>query len=117
MDNYSHIIGDNILKEIANTFKRIKEPNHFIGRYGGEEFIYMIESNDYNEVLEIAKHLRTSVKGLGNDMNLPLSISIGLAYKPQTLSKNINLLSIADQLHYEAKSEVKNKIVSKVIGL
>ena len=75
-DNYGHIIGDNILKEIANAFKRIKEPNHFIGRYGGEEFIYMIESNDYNEVLEIA-----------------------------------------DQLLYEAKSEVKNKIVSKVIGL
>ncbi|MBN3490330.1 GGDEF domain-containing protein [Acholeplasma equirhinis] len=116
-DTYGHIYGDEILQTVSDVFKSVKQANHYIARYGGEEFTVLVRSNDVNEVYQFAELLRNNVIEIGNSIDKQLSISIGLVYMPLHYMGHPNLISIADELLYQAKSEGKNKIVSKVLGL
>lgn len=107
-DTYGHLTGDNILKEYVDLLKNIMDNNVKIFRYGGDEFIIIIEhSKEY--AIRTAKKILRSIYSHLFSANIRLTCSIGVGGYP-TDSKNITkLIKITDKYMYIAKNNGKNK--------
>lgn len=108
-DKYGHLVGDKVLKEIADLILKNTRENDYIGRYGGEEFITMLPDTDMDNALKIAEDIRRDIQNHNYDMdNLKVTISIGVAhYTGQSLN---SLINSADVLLYQAKSNGRNRV-------
>lgn len=114
-DTYGHNIGDCVLKVLANTLRSNLRPNDLVGRWGGEEFIAIIKSDDEKMLQVIAERLRQlsehSIYKHG-DIDIQVTVSIGgaLLKKDESIE---DLIHRADKHMYQAKSTGRNKVVIK----
>lgn len=110
-DTYGHLIGDEILKIVANSLSSNVKPSELVSRWGGEEFVAIIEADSKEILLEVAEKLRNVVEASSYKLNekeaLKVSISIGgtLFNENDTLS---SLIERADQNMYYAKQHGRN---------
>ncbi|MGL5576388.1 MAG: GGDEF domain-containing protein [Sarcina sp.] len=109
-DNYGHTFGDEVLVNIVETINMTIKENGIIGRFGGEEFIILLEENVsleefiVNIQTELSK-IKYSVEGLS------VTISGGaVVWNDQTSDE---IIYEADILLYKAKEDGKNKILIK----
>jgi diguanylate cyclase (GGDEF)-like protein len=107
-DRHGHMIGDEVLKQFASELKSICRPVDVIGRWGGDEFIIVIEgrladaSKQRDRVQEWACG-NYSVPGKTGGVRLSVQASIGLAeYRPGDTLKD--LLGRADSAMYAQKA-------------
>lgn len=114
-DTYGHKAGDYILENISKAFKECVRDADILIRYGGEEFLLLI--NNRNEkissevICERIRHEISTKIFLYDKNELTMTVSIGLHKKP-SLEKNINeAIKIADKMLYIAKKEGRNKVV------
>ncbi|MGL4523668.1 MAG: diguanylate cyclase [Bacilli bacterium] len=114
-DTYGHLQGDEVIERIAKCIKHQIGKNNIVGRYGGEEFIVLIDST-VNDSYLLAEKLRKKIHALAfeTQMNkeLIVSVSIGMT---ENLNKNRTLHALigeADSALYAAKLAGKNKVVS-----
>ncbi len=107
-DTHGHLTGDNILKEYVDLLKIIIDNNIKIFRYGGDEFVIILEhSKEY--AIRIAEKILRNIRSHTFSANINLTCSIGLGEYPMD-SKNItNLIKITDNNMYIAKNNGKNK--------
>lgn len=114
-DTYGHNIGDEVLKVIGHTLKSNLRPNDLIGRWGGEEFIAVINTNDINVLHEIAERLRLLCANSryrldGKDISVTISIG-GTIYKiGEDVSQTI---ARSDKNMYHSKQTGRDKITIK----
>ncbi|MFA6630555.1 MAG: GGDEF domain-containing protein, partial [Sulfuricurvum sp.] len=108
-DEYGHLIGDEVLKDIAALVKRRLRKSDIFARWGGEEFIILLPDTPLDESRMIAKTLRIAIE-LENFENVGrLTCSFGVA----TLHENESpegLLQRVDELLYRAKSKGRNRV-------
>lgn len=57
-DSHGHAVGDRVLAETARRMMRGLRANDVFGRYGGEEFVAVIDTGSANRVVEVAERLR-----------------------------------------------------------
>lgn len=112
-DNYGHMIGDSILKEVAGLIKgEVKEKDR-VFRYGGEEFIVILENESIEEAYEKAEQIRLNIYNSGlldqYDEGCTVSISIGIASYPDHASNIEELMIKADAAMYCAKQNGRNQ--------
>jgi len=111
-DTFGHNVGDTILKEMSLTIKQSLRNNDLIGRWGGEEFIAVIEVEDIQLLTIIAEKLRNIIEHkVFNDFDKPeihITVSIGgtMYYKGED---NKSIIARADELMYESKNTGRNK--------
>ncbi|MGC9045888.1 MAG: diguanylate cyclase [Thermodesulfovibrio sp.] len=110
-DSYGHLIGDNVLKKVAQTLRNnIKTTDELI-RYGGEEFIVIAYRCDFVEGKALGERLRKAIEKLKFEKNpdLKITVSIGVSqYEPnEKISKNIEK---SDKALYKAKMLGKNRV-------
>lgn len=116
-DTYGHLHGDSVLKLLASTMKKISRPTDHIGRFGGEEFMFILENTTPQEAYYFGERLRKEVEGLGQLLvkrfpGRALTISLGLAtFEPSMPSSN-DLINKADTALYRAKTLGRNRTVS-----
>lgn len=112
-DDHGHLIGDSVLRDVAARIQAAVRSFDTVGRYGGEEFIVILEDTPMETAREIAERVRhrvaagpINVQGLEIDM----TISQGLvrAEPEQDLE---TLLACADAALYRAKNEGRNRVV------
>jgi len=112
-DNFGHNKGDEVLKKVANILKNSFREYDLVSRYGGDEFVVIVES-PFVEILDkLEERLRNAVKE--EFKNLGISISIGFSYFPNDINYNLEnekeiikkLLNIADNRMYENKRKRK----------
>src|SRR5579862_821074 len=60
-DNYGHLIGDAVLREVTRRMKSEVRPYDAVGRYGGEEFLILLPGCDRRAAEDKAEHLRKAV--------------------------------------------------------
>ncbi|MBB6218894.1 diguanylate cyclase (GGDEF)-like protein/PAS domain S-box-containing protein [Anaerosolibacter carboniphilus] len=116
-DTYGHHEGDTCLKTIATTLKEaLHEPNHFICRYGGEEFAVILSDTNQETAEMIAESLRVYVESLqiyhlyshsGKYVTASLGVSTII---PSIFSNPQQLLKNADKALYEAKDYGRNQV-------
>ena len=79
-DTYGHLVGDEILKTVANRLAESTRKNDLVARRGGDEFeVILTHIHNYNEISNIAENIKKrfqdSVKI--NDLELKVTISFG----------------------------------------
>jgi len=113
-DTYGHLLGDEILLEVARILKKNLRVNDQIGRYGGEEFALMMPETDLKGAMVVAERHRKQVEDFtlhkGNE-KLKITISLGVAtYPDPRVEKLDDLIKLADDALLEAKSGGRNRI-------
>ncbi len=119
-DYWGHPRGDLCLKEIASGINKIQESSkNIFGRYGGEEFVYILRDKDELNVEEMGNNIREAVERLNlyyilNSEKKYLTVSVGGVYgKISDFDKFSNLMKLADKELYEAKDQGRNKTIVK----
>ena len=113
-DNYGHLAGDAILKQIGYILKRILRKNEdVLCRVGGEEFGVVLNGVPPERVAEIAERLRSSVEKhifLHDGREFHVTISIGYANLPNQATTPEELIEAADQAMYMSKNRGRNRV-------
>jgi len=111
-DNYGHLMGDAVLKWIASRLRRSMRSFDSIGRYGGEEFMVILQNSDLDEGREIAARLRQTVSNApfhSDDTDIKITISLGLTqYHPGDTIQSF--IERADTALYQAKHTGRNRV-------
>ena len=117
-DTYGHVAGDKILIFIANILKKTLRDGDKIFRYGGEEFVLILNRIDaihchkiLNRILELVNKNNLLYKGT----SIKVTISIGATVFVEEDSPD-SLLSRADKALYRAKEEGKNTIRTELVN-
>ena len=113
-DTYGHNVGDETLKKVAHVFTKQSKDMYQVGRWGGEEFIFIapatIEYEQFlNKLDDIRKYFKDSkFKFLGNTVKFTISIGVSKYDKRQKIQ---NIIKLADDNLYKAKESGRNKII------
>ncbi|MEL7660701.1 diguanylate cyclase [Acetobacterium wieringae] len=118
-DLYGHVAGDATLIKIGNTLRTaLSRPTDMVVRYGGEEFIVLLAETDKEEALSNAHRLLKKVEALaipheGSVVKNCITVSIGVAtLLPDHHSRHEDLVKMADEALYQAKSNGRNQVVT-----
>lgn len=111
-DQYGHIVGDQVISMIADQLKRHVRTSDLIVRYGGDEFLIVLENIQMDAAKAIAENIREGVAGQGILLSgmadeIQVSVSIGVAIGANSW---LALLEKADQSLLKAKAKGKNVV-------
>lgn len=113
-DEFGHDMGDELLKNIANLFKKLTPPNSVVARIGGDEFVILIPVSS-REMIESHKTSLSIINELKlnpvvvNGSQLFISASVGMTYAESGKDLKV-LLNEADMAMYEAKRNGRSKL-------
>lgn len=114
-DAYGHQIGDTTLTSVSKTIKSAIRATDIVGRYGGEEFIVIIDNLDIDKAKQIAERIRGEVSRLTIPVEtkepVRITISLGISTLGKTKNTANKIIEFADKALYEAKNSGKNKVV------
>lgn len=116
-DSYGHLVGDVVLKQVAESIRASVREVDLVGRYGGEEFGVLLVETDPSMAFQIAERIRRSIEEKNfkaYDEKLTVTVSVGCS----NLSAEINdahlLVESADSVLYQAKRQGRNRVVSMI---
>jgi len=112
-DQFSHSIGDEVLRIVADTLRGRCRKSDMIARYGGEEFLICFPDTSLEQARNLCEELRQAIEqqawarlGLDGDVTM----SFGLAESRPGLAADA-LVDIADRRLYAAKNSGRNRVV------
>jgi two-component system cell cycle response regulator len=112
-DTHGHLVGDRVLKQLANLLKREQRSVDIVARYGGEEFVVLLPETTAAESRNFAERIlrRVATHDFGEaGRPVRVTISIGIAsYPDQRVTDGESLLRLADSHLYRAKSDGRNR--------
>lgn len=108
-DTYGHLVGDEVLRELADCLKsNVRGANDAI-RFGGDEFVVVLENTGAQEAFHVAERVRSCANALafyGGESLFHITLSIGLIEGSAPLN---DLLEKADRAMYASKNKGKNR--------
>jgi diguanylate cyclase (GGDEF)-like protein len=113
-DTHGHLVGDQVLREVAHRLLQSVRSYDFVGRYGGEEFLVVLNNCRPDSALARAEEIRKSICArpvqtdagpLSTSMSLGLLLSSDWRYGPAN-----ELLRQVDAALYAAKSAGRNLV-------
>jgi len=111
-DQYGHGAGDDVLREVARRLQHSVRSYDMVGRYGGEEFLVVLNRCDSSSAFARAENLRTAIceKPIETrSATLSVTLSIGLALSTDFLNRPADdIIHKADAALYEAKKAGRN---------
>jgi len=112
-DQYGHLVGDAILREVSQTVKETIRQIDFVGRYGGEELSIILVETDKQQAYFAAERLRKAIESKiikVYDEELKVTVSVGIATFSDDASTQDALLECADKALYLAKQAGRNRV-------
>lgn len=113
-DKYGHQMGDEVLKSISNMFRHDVRISDVACRFGGEEFIIMMETSveyGYKRAEQLRKNVAALTFSVGDQTLSNVTISIGLTAYPKHGDSMEILIKNSDEALYKAKSLGKNRVI------
>ncbi len=113
-DVYGHNIGDEMLKVVVNSiYKAVREADIAV-RYGGEEFLILLQDVNENSALDVAERIRTNVESaeiaVSNSI-IKKTVSIGVSIFPYDSEDFWKCVKYSDVAMYKAKESGRNRVV------
>ena len=105
-DLYGHTAGDNALICVADILKRSFRKNDFIARYGGDEFVVVVEISEQAELTGMINRLREHVEYYNSTKIIPYEISLSIGYDVYKTKAGVSIQKFykhIDKLMYEDK--------------
>jgi diguanylate cyclase (GGDEF)-like protein len=111
-DTYGHIVGDEVLREVGRRLLASVRSYDFVGRYGGEEFLLVLNNCCPGNAMERTEEIRKAIGDLPirtTQGSIPITMSIGVfaSYGSETRPLE-EVLSEVDGALYAAKSAGRN---------
>jgi len=113
-DQYGHLAGDHVLRELARIVQERIRRDEVFARYGGEEFVIALPETSLQGAVTLAENLRARVETHGFSFQgerIPVTISIGCAVLGEEKTA-ADLIQLADDKLYEAKRGGRNRVCS-----
>lgn len=110
-DTLGHEFGDQLLKRVADRLKKCLREGDTVARYGGDEFVVLVESAEADGAEKTAQRIVEALSGkfeLDDDREAFIGSSIGIATYPSDGADAATLLKNADAAMYLAKREGKH---------
>lgn len=116
-DTYGHLAGDEVLRKVAEVFKRNLRSTDILGRYGGEEFGLLLPETLPEDGKTLADRIRDDLESLrirSGDQEITVTASFGVAGcrlhgdNPDTL---VSFFKRVDEMLYKAKNRGRNLVV------
>lgn len=115
-DAFGHSLGDSLLREIAEVFKKECRTEDVIARIGGDEFVLLLPKTDENEAQKIIARINNSISQKQKD-NIICSVSFGWATK-HFLKEDIRKVFMqAEDFMYRRKLAESTSMRSETIKL
>jgi diguanylate cyclase (GGDEF)-like protein len=114
-DTYGHLVGDEVLRRIAETMTEVLREYDLAGRFGGEEFVMLLPQTRAVDAFRIAERVRAHiaevpVRTSGGD-RVTVTVSIGVAALDAGSSRELTeLLAAADAALYRAKASGRDQV-------
>jgi len=117
-DTHGHLVGDRVLRALADALTSHLRSYDKAGRFGGEEFVLLLTDTSEHDACRVAERLRSYVA----EMTVPVSdapdapdvqvtISIGVSAMEPGMTRDLtDLLAAADSALYRAKQSGRNKV-------
>ncbi|PZD96222.1 diguanylate cyclase [Paenibacillus sambharensis] len=113
-DVHGHLMGDYVLSQFAEYMKTNMRPTDVFTRYGGEEFVVLLDQTRGIEAMQVIERLRKGFERLvftSNSERIPVTFSAGIVEYSGEYAEMKDWLSRADQALYLAKREGRNRAV------
>jgi len=111
-DSHGHQAGDFVLVDVAQRIKTSLRDMDIVGRYGGEEFMLILQNSPQETAIRIAERIRLKIADHPmnlKDLILHVTISMGVAFaKPNDDVES--LVKRADDALYQAKDNGRNRV-------
>lgn len=123
-DNYGHLAGDDVLKQVSAVLKRFTPEQCYPCRFGGEEFGIIMANRQLNEATEVARTIQEQVQKLRFpkiDEKLRVTISQGLCAvdfacpESKGVTSYDDILQLADEQLYKSKENGRNRVSTAVL--
>lgn len=116
-DGYSHLIGDEVLRRVAETLRATFRRADVVARWGGEEFAVLLPDTALEGAIVVAEKARAAIAEFGWDEVAPglgVTVSAGIAAASEVDDHDAvqGLLKLVDRRLYQAKSAGRNRIAS-----
>lgn len=112
-DSYGHLVGDIVLKRIADILKKEVRNSDSVSRWGGEEFLILLDDSDIEASFRVAEKIRVAFE---TDADLQDFVKGGVtaSFGVTTFSDEDtmeDIISRVDVALYEAKNSGKNRVI------
>jgi len=123
-DTYGHQFGDEVLKQVASIMKKVTGNKGTACRYGGEEFVILLDSNNAEYAISIAEKIRQTIETTTVPFNegskvtlVSITVSIGVSIWNSKMER-VELIEHADKALYACKRNGRNQVIlwSKELG-
>lgn len=112
-DNFGHIAGDEMLREVGTVIQAQLRDYDFLARYGGDEFVALIPDAEYGDVSDLCSRIESAVSSfklpVGDGKFASVGVSLGSAGYPATGVTFDELIIAADKAMYLQKSARKRE--------
>ncbi len=111
-DTHGHVVGDKVLRKIAEILNLNVRSTDSLGRFGGEEFLVLLPETTLAQALAAAGNLRSAIEAhLFEDAGW-VTISIGVSQMEEKFSSSEQLVEQADKSLYKAKEQGRNRVIA-----
>lgn len=111
-DTYGHKAGDQVLTNVARALEEAVRKTDFVGRFGGDEFVVLLDSTSRREIIESI--IRKVISGInqpfsiGGGKSARIGTSVGAAVFEGEIATKDELIHAADEAMYRAKEGGRN---------
>lgn len=108
-DRYGHVKGDEILVRLSSILQGAVKDSGFVGRWGGEEFIVVLEMDKIDTIQGKAEEIRKAVSDYWHeDIDEAITLTMGLCHYINSMDINV-IIAKADKALYEGKQSGRNR--------
>ncbi len=118
-DQMGHLVGDQLLRAVADELRHETRPYDLVGRFGGEEFVMLLPGVGAGQIEKVADRIRQRISGISVAVGGPpgqprvvggMSVSIGAAVRPENGEEIDQLLLAADGALMAAKAAGRDQV-------
>ncbi|NIP99952.1 MAG: diguanylate cyclase, partial [Nitrospinaceae bacterium] len=111
-DQYGHKSGDRVLHSVASSIQGALRASDLVFRYGGEEFVVLLQRVTRENAAKLAEKIRRQVESdyfVDQDQRLKVTVSVGVGCS-QEGDTEVTIFERADQAMYRAKRNGRNRV-------
>ncbi len=109
-DNYGHMVGDMVIKDLAQLLSKTVRKGDIVIRYGGDEFFIILPGTGKQFTHSIAEKINKLVKKTNFTNGIKITVSVGTVTYPDDGDSVETLLKWVDDALYDAKRKGRDRI-------
>jgi two-component system, cell cycle response regulator len=117
-DTYGHLAGDYVLKEVCRLlYESVLRAEDTLGRYGGEEFLLVLNDSNLDVAVTIAERIRATLEKhsfVFDAKQIPVTASLGVVSWTPKFESVDKFVEAVDTLLYHSKKSGRNRVSSEL---